>query len=455
MTYKEEFYQEYLGKINKFKEINWVENYIQLKKKPNFWTILEYGEISSSNQRSSHEIRYSKMLRWLLDANENHDLGNLFASKLIAKIDSNIDYRYNPNKNKNIKTTNEALANIDIFYKDGDQKTCVAIELKQFAKEGESTGYKSQLDKYEDAVKEFIKDKEIQAHYIYLTPTGEKPSNDKWHALSYKKIIDIIEEINREYLEESLGIYRDDIKKIIYDFKDDLQRSIDILDKDISYIRENFSKEEIEFTSLLAEEISQEIESKELDRLIDLDKDNGIDIKETILLIDEYIYAQDHTPNNGVRLLMRKIYNYISEGPSLDLDLNVGYKLQDRTSQLREDLVEKYDIGFSTIQLTQGKGQGIYLYHEEEDKRLYLSGDKNGHVPNDNMKVLRTPDDEEIVRSLNIKNRTFEVEDDLIIKDKIEIKIDKNTKEVISFDRFMEDHIMKEIKVLDARSNQE
>ena len=86
MTFQTEDYIEYLEKVNGLKKIDWVQNYLNLKKKPNFWTILEYGEIASANQKSSHEIRYSKMLRWLLDANENHNLGNIFAHELIKKI---------------------------------------------------------------------------------------------------------------------------------------------------------------------------------------------------------------------------------------------------------------------------------------------------------------------------------------------------------------------------------
>ena len=86
MTLKEKKYENYLEKLHEFKEIDWVKNYIDLKKKPNFWTILEFGQIEGSKQKSSHEIRYSKMLRWLLDANENHNLGNTFAVELLKVI---------------------------------------------------------------------------------------------------------------------------------------------------------------------------------------------------------------------------------------------------------------------------------------------------------------------------------------------------------------------------------
>lgn len=127
MTYCEKDYKEYLEKLEEFKGINWINNHLQLMKKPNFWSILEYGEKSKSNERSAHEIRSSKMLRWLLDANENHNLGNIFAHKLMKLIGE--DYALQPLKNKAIKTTSEEK-DIDVLYKDLSQNICIVIELK-------------------------------------------------------------------------------------------------------------------------------------------------------------------------------------------------------------------------------------------------------------------------------------------------------------------------------------
>ena len=45
MTYNSRFYQDYLEKLQGFKQVNWVKNYLDLKSRPNFWTILEYGQV--------------------------------------------------------------------------------------------------------------------------------------------------------------------------------------------------------------------------------------------------------------------------------------------------------------------------------------------------------------------------------------------------------------------------
>ncbi len=454
MTYDLALYENYLKKVNEFKKIGWVQNYIELKKKPNFWTILEYGQVASSRQKSSHEIRYSKMVRWLLDANENHNLGNTFASKLLQLSDSSFDYQHHLSLNKNIKCDTEALENIDIFYTDMDQKIVVAIELKQFTTEHDSTGYDSQLDKYEDSVQRFIKQKKqaIKPIYIYLTPLKENPSNENWIALGYEDLITIIEEVGTEYLHSSDDPNKVDIQKIIYDFRDDLQRTIDILVRDVRYVRDNFTKEEIKLTQLLAQEVFHQEETKHLDKLIELDRNINVDIKELILLLNEYNYTQDHTPNNGVRLLMRKIYNYLSEGPSLDLDLNKNPSSEERISGINANLIEENTLNFDQIELTRGKGQGIKLHTKEKDKFLYFSGDKEGHFPNDSMSIGTATT--QMIKSKNIKNKMFQVDYDLIQKDQIIVKANKESSETINLESFIKDYIISEIKVLNNHLNE-
>lgn len=133
MTYQTAQYQAYVTKLQQLKNIGWINNQLQLKKKPNFWSILEYGEQKGLQTRSAHETRSSKMLRWLVDANENHGLGNAVAHNLITLIGGNSTF--GPAKNKAIKATAEDM-DIDVLYKDFSQNVCLAIEVKQFAKEG-------------------------------------------------------------------------------------------------------------------------------------------------------------------------------------------------------------------------------------------------------------------------------------------------------------------------------
>lgn len=458
MSYTLEFRKEYLNKVNKFKEINWVKNHMELEKKPNFWSIIEYGKIISSKQRSSHETRSSKMLRWILDANENHNLGNIFAYKLMKKIDKNIDYDYSLKRNKHIKCKAE-MEDIDIFYEDHDQNVLIAIELKQFTREHGSTGFDSQLDKYEDVVKNFEKKEKKKFHkiFVYLTPRNEEPSSEKWHIIGYKEIIEIIEEINDEYLSKSDDIYKSDTKKILYDFKDDLQRSIDILVKDHNYVMNNFLKEEIKFTSILAKEITGEGEGEYIKKLSkDDDNITTEDLKTVVLLINEYIMMQNHTPNNGVKLLMRKIFNYISEDSVLDLeaDFETKFPINQRQSVIKSEFNKEDKLHFTGIELTRDSQQGINIYNKLRDKRIYFSGDTYGNFPNDSMAVRDTNKNATIiVRPDKVTNSMFTVDYEDIEKDEITInKKDQETSEiiseVISFDDFMESYLMKEIESL-------
>lgn len=452
MTLKEKKYENYLEKLHEFKEIDWVKNYIDLKKKPNFWTILEFGQIEGSKQKSSHEIRYSKMLRWLLDANENHNLGNTFAVELLKVINQNTNYKHSLAKNRLIHSKTEALKNIDIFYKDLDQKICIAVELKQYTTEHKSTGYDSQLDKYEASVNKFINEngQDIVPFYIYLTPIKEKPSNKNWHPLGYRDIINIIEKIHKKHISSSDEIYKTDIEKLIRDFKDDLQRTLDIVEKDTSYIRDNFTKEDLEFTTSLADEITHERDSKQVEKLIELDGGNNTDIKEIILLIHEYNSIQDHTPNDGIRLLMRKIFNYITEGPDLDLDLRISPTSQDRKQNIKEGLVKEYGLEFDQVRLTQGKGQGIYLFSNQRKEFIYFSGDASGYFPNDYMSVHKNKK-KKIIKSDKIRKNMFHVDYDLIKKNKMILNKKDGSSDQIDFKDFMELFLTKEIKELNDR----
>lgn len=447
MTYHAEDYKTYLEKLLDFKKIDWIKNHLQLMKKPNFWTILEYGESKGSQDRSAHETRSSRMIRWLVDANETHNLGNIFAHKLVELIGGY--YSFEPGKNKAIKSTAEDM-DIDVLYKDLSQNMCLAIEVKQFAKEGKTTGFDSQLDKYEALVKKRISqlNQDIQPYYIYLTPLKEEPSNKNWHPVSYQELIDIIDQVSGAYLSESDDPYVEDTKKIISDFKDDLQRSIDYLQKDHQYIRDTLTDKERELTLDLAEEIQHETDSEYLDQLLALNEDEDTDIKDLILIIKDYSKAQiqNHSPNDAVRILIRKIYNYMSADKQLDTDILRDYKVRETISPIKTKLIEKHNLDYDEIELTRGKGQGLYLNHKDNKYRIYLSGDVHGHFPNDGIQLLAHPDKSIIQLSKHVANRQFSVENELILEDRISYRTGGD----IDLDTLMEEYIIQAIKELTA-----
>lgn len=447
MTYTLTDYQNFLDKVQDIQALDWVKNHLHLKEKPNFWTILEYGEYRGSQERSAHETRSSRMIRWLMDANETHHLGNIFAQKLLQLI--GVDYEYSPDRNKLIKATAEDM-DIDIFYKDLSQNICLAIELKQYAKEGQTTGFDSQLDKYEALVEERLEKRKekVTPHYIYLTPLKDDPSNDNWHPVSYHELIAIIDAVYAEYLETSTAPYVADTKKIVSDFRDDLQRTIDFLERDHTYISDALTDAEKRLTLTLADEIEHEIETKHLDKLIEIDQDEDSKLKEVILIMKDYIFAQNHSPNEGVRILIRKIYNYLSGDKQLDTNLNTEYKAKETVAPLKQSLIDNYNLQSATVELTRGKGQGLFIYHKDQSYRIYLSGDTYGNFPNDGIQLLEVPNKGNNYVSKSIARGQFKVDDELILRDAI-LDQDGNP---IEIDQLMEQYILKVIKELNDRT---
>lgn len=446
MTYSISDYQAYLEKLEKIQEIDWVKNHLYLMKKPNFWTILEYGkEQVKSKERSSHEIRTSRMIRWLLDANGTHNLGNIFAHKLIQLIGG--EYHYRPTKNEKIKVIAE-YNDIDVFLTDQSQNVYLAIEVKQFAKEGITSGSKSQLDKYEEIVESLRSknDNIYQPYYIFLTLLKEQPSNKNWHPLGYEELIAIINEVYEEFMISSDDPFIEDTKKIVLDFKDDLQRTVDFLKKDHIEIKSQLSEKDIELTKIFAKEIEEGTDSAHLEKLRVLDNDKDIEIKELIQIIKDYLYAQDHTPNESVRILIRKIHNYLSGGIKLDTDLSTSYTVKQSTAPIKAEIIERYNLEFDKISLTRGKGQGLYLYHKNENYRIYFSGDTHGDFPNHNVQLLEIvkPRNKIIEVSKHLPNNQFIVQEDLIHNNRIKFH---NGNE-IDLETLIEEHILKAIKEL-------
>ncbi|MGM8212223.1 PD-(D/E)XK nuclease family protein [Virgibacillus sp. W0430] len=442
MTYQLKDYKNYLKKLEMIKEYDWVQKFLELKEKPNFWTIIEYGRVKSSQERSAHETRYSKMIRWLLDPNETHNLGNIFAHKILDLVAGEL--KHDPDKNKAVNVTNEFM-NIDVFYKDFLQNICIAIEVKQFDKERISEEGISQLDNYEESLEEWIKEgnKELRPYYIFLTPLKDVPSNDRWHAVGYVELIQIIDKVYEEYILKSDDRYIEDTKKIMMDFKDDLERTmyLEMKDRGINILSLNEEK----LTKDLAREIQSETDSEHLDKLMELAQDEIPVLEQVILMIDEYIARQDRTPNVAVQLLLRKIYNYLSDGMQLNTDEIVEYKNSEETIvPLKKNLIEKYTLELSHIRLTADKGQGLYLTHKEGKYEIYFSGAAGGNFPNDYIH-LRPPKGFKRTTARAVKKDQFNVDKNLILENKI---TDRNG-HVIDLEQLMEEYVLKGIKELD------
>src|SRR5699024_486481 len=155
--------------------------------------------------------------------------------------------------------------------------------------------------------------------------------------------------------------YIEDTKKIIFDFKDDLRRSIDFLERDNFYINRVLTDEEKALTLTLAEEIAHGANADHLDALIEVNRDEHLDVETLILIVKDYIYVQNHSPNHKIQLLIRKVFNYLSGEKVLGTNKIIGYKRGETLTPIKQDLIDAYDLQFVSVELTGGKGQGMYL----------------------------------------------------------------------------------------------
>src|SRR5699024_315961 len=216
----------------------------------------------------------------------------------------------------------------------------------------------------------------LQPYYIFLTPLKKEPTNNNWIPLGYKELIDIIDDVYETYIVTATHEYIEEVKFIVTDFKEDLARSMELKSEETStYINEVLTYEEKKYTVQLAKEIKSESESLLWKQLKDKNDDETLQLKELVLFTRDHLQLQDKTPNEEVRILIRKIYNYLSGDTELDLDLEKDYSVKESETILHPELIETYELDFRTIYLTQGKSQGMYIEHQNNKCRIYLSGD--------------------------------------------------------------------------------
>lgn len=156
------------------------------------------------------EIRHSNVLAWLLDPNENHQLGSFFIKKMITRLfvrqeneEKVAHFDFLPYLNasfsdtevyREVKTENNRY--IDLLIVVPSQKLVIVIENKFHA--GESLG---QLEDYLTFVRKKYGGKGYTVVPIFLTLKSDEPSYGDYFILDYKDVLEIISthlELNRE-----------------------------------------------------------------------------------------------------------------------------------------------------------------------------------------------------------------------------------------------------------------
>lgn len=201
---------------------------------------------------SRTEIRHSNILAWLLDANENHGIGDIFIRSVIQRlIQNNLDY-FNSNKINVLELLTLDFSNfnimrewnnIDILLLSQKDRFVICIENKINIGE-----HSNQLVRYREKVQEtFPKEEGYDAIFIYLTPDKALPSDiDAWMPLSYVEILDILNNsIDDKGLEPR-------VKLIIENYIETLRRYV-VKDKELVQICINIYKKHKQALDLIFE----------------------------------------------------------------------------------------------------------------------------------------------------------------------------------------------------------
>ncbi|MNB78416.1 hypothetical protein D3C75_251190 [compost metagenome] len=146
---------------------------------------------------SQHEIRHSNMLGWLLNPQENHQLGDIFLKKMLAEV----LYGEIQVQNHQLQITDIMLGtlydaevlrewrNIDLLIFSKANSLVILIENKVYAGLADH-----QLSKYITTVKQrYPNVKNVVP--IYLTINGDEAPHREYYSFSHRSILDILNSI--------------------------------------------------------------------------------------------------------------------------------------------------------------------------------------------------------------------------------------------------------------------
>ncbi len=140
------------------------------------------------------EVKHSRFLAFLLDPSQNHGLGKLFLKRFLQEALRHLDARAQSNLSEALKkdlsgtVVRREHQYMDVLLTNEDYEFAVIIENKVW-----TTEHSDQLSRYHDRVRGEYPDWQVAG--IYLTPTGENPSNRNYHPLDYGTVCGILDEI--------------------------------------------------------------------------------------------------------------------------------------------------------------------------------------------------------------------------------------------------------------------
>lgn len=418
-------YEGLFQQLESVMQESWMQDLLDEADRPNFWSIVEYG-------RNSYEIRYSRMLRWLLDPHGNHGLGRLFARELaqlvaskrdpewVELLDSLTELRNDATEKANgDEALTEALTKrnknggVDVLYfepgfgaegSEAPSGLCIAIENKVGAGESFKNGV-SQLETYFDAVEGSAYGGSKFRLYVYLTLAEDPPEEPSGHAkyyeayqlITYEGLVRVLIQMR-----DSLGVDSDaeHARKIVQDFIFDVQRQYRL--KQEQKPVEEFDKYRKEIGVILsglgllpsggavddeqaAAADTTSVGNKQLSAFKSRFENDLEHASRALKIIHDGIRIgkQDHRPNRVSQKFIRTIFNRIVENDHFDLSVPELFgkeRKEFRTADVVNADFKKH--GISRVRLKQGKGQGIDLYFGDSGAGIYFSADASANFPN-------------------------------------------------------------------------
>lgn len=197
---------------------------------------------------SKNEIRHSNFLAFLFAPNETHNLSDEFFKMFLKRyIDSNDDTKAAINYFDALLNSYEDLIvyrennNIDILLVSEKNKIVVCIENKILSSES-----RGQLNKYQRYIeRNYSNYKKI---FVFLTPDGNEPTNPIWGIVTYKDIVEILEQLMQKNSMEKKVYY------LIKDYVDILRRDVG-MDDEIKEIVRKIYQQHKEALDLIFENI--------------------------------------------------------------------------------------------------------------------------------------------------------------------------------------------------------
>jgi Predicted P-loop ATPase len=100
--------------------------------------------------------------------------------------------------------------------------------------------------------------------------------------------------------------------------------------------------------------------------------------------------TQNHSPNEDVQFVIRKLFNTLVNTNHFDLSKPEYFgkeKKEEREIPISLDFI-KIANEYNIVRLTQGKGQGLNIYSQNnKSNSIYISGDTYGNINNDGIQI--------------------------------------------------------------------